>query len=626
MPSLRRILRVLASLLAVICCLQTAEADVTPEQSQELRQLKRDLGKVTSLLRKKEFDEVQTLLDDAEAKVQAIMDEADVAETNRRLLGLPRLIAARRKALELQRGKAQGKPAGGVSFKADIAPLIVDKCLDCHGPDNPGAGLDLSTFAGWKQGGRSGALLVPGAALNSCLIVRLGSNDPKVRMPRDDDPLPRQSLELIAVWINQGARFDGDNETASLADMTRPRPKVNVPKPRGNETVSFTNDIAPFMVGLCVRCHSGNEPRGGLSLVTFADMMAGGDSGPVILPGKREESRLFRLVGGLENPRMPQGQARITRKNYEDLVKWFDEGNVFDGDDPYAALTSYAPTPAQMASKRFAAMSADELAAHRRERTEELWKASLPNHQHESLESEQFLLAGDVTPERLTQVNEWAVEHLQWLMKTFGESSHESTTPVWKGKLTILVFGDRFGFDEYSRSVLDRPAQSELFGNAVVTPTFSDAYIVLQDVGDAPDETHPGLRGVLRDHLTGAFISRPANLPDWLVRGCGLHFARQADRSNPYYKSLPNKAEQSLASLGRPESLIVNGTFSPATVGPVGFVMVEFLVDRTNSAKLVKLIQSLQQGSTLEEALPAVTGSSPAAFLKAFLASVRRGR
>ena len=76
-----------------------------------------------------------------------------------------------------------------------------------------------------------------------------------------------------------------------------------------------------------------------------------GDSGRVVLPGNLEGSRLFRLVGGLENPRMPQGQARITRKNYEDLKKWFEEGNVYDGDDPrterpliHKAASRHAPS------------------------------------------------------------------------------------------------------------------------------------------------------------------------------------------------------------------------------------------------------------------------------------------
>jgi len=611
-------------IVAAVGCVRTADAEVTPEQSQELRQLKRDLAKVTGLLRKKEFDEVDALLDEAEAKVRAVMSAADVPETSRRLLGLPQLIASRRKALELQRQKEEGRAGGeGVSFRSDVAPVIVEHCLECHGANDPRAGLNLSTFAGWKRGGRSGPLLVPGAALNSQIIARLATPDAKLRMPRGRDPLPRRSLEMIATWINQGARFNGDDEETALTELARPRPEVEIPRPQGTETVSFTKDIAPFMVRLCVRCHSGAMPRGGLSLVTFAEMMIGGDSGAVILPGEREESRLFRLVGGLENPRMPQGQARITRKNYEDLVTWFNEGNTFDGDDPYAPLTSYVPTPEQLAAERFASMSADEWSAHRKQRTEELWKRTLPSQDHQTVETDQFLLVGDVTEARLRQIGEWADEHLQAVQRTFDRASEPSEERVWKGKLAVFVFQERVGLTEFLLSVLDRRDSDGLYGDSVVTPTFSDAYIVMQDMGDEASEALPGLRALLREHLTGAFLQRGGDLPDWLVGGAGLHLAHQADRANPYFKGLIQRAGPSLNSLARPVDVLNDGTFSPAAVGPVGYLLVRFLIDRTNTGKLEELVQSLQGGATPAEALPAVIGSDAETFARAFLIAVQ---
>ncbi len=620
-------LRSLLVLMAVLACGGAVRAEVTPAQSKELRQLKRDLAKVTSRLRKKEFDEVETLLDDAEARVQAIMAAADVGEKSRRLLGIPQLIASRRKALELQRQKAEGRPVPkGVSFKTDVVPVITEHCLECHGPNNPRAGLNLSTFVGWKRGGVNGPLLVPGAALNSRVIARLAANDAKVRMPRGRDPLPSQSLETIVGWINQGARYDGGDEKTPLTELSKPRPMVEIPKPQGTETVSFTKDIAPMMVRLCVRCHSGDTPRSGLSLVSFANMMAGGESGPVIIPGKREESRLFRLVGGLENPRMPQGRARITRKNYEDLVTWFDEGNVFDGDDANAPLTSYVPSTEQLAAERFAKMSADEWLAHRKERTDAIWKRSLPSESHETVETGEFLIVGDVSAERLQEIGEWAEEHLQTLQRMFDAKSEDTASPVWKGKLTIMVFQKRFGFTEYSLSVRDRAELGGLFGDSVVTPTFEDAYIVLLDVGDEPSGTQPGLRSVLRDQLSGVFVSRGVDLPDWLVRGTGLFVAYQADRANPYFKGLPQRAEKTLQAIDMPADVLSDGMFSPAEVGPVGYLAVRFLVEQTNIVKFAGLVRSLQRGTPLAEAFSAASGSDLETFTQVFLASTKRGR
>src|SRR6185369_6497595 len=63
-------------------------------------------------------------------------------------------------------------------------------------------------------------------------------------------------------------------------------------EPAGKETVSFTKDIAPFMVNLCLNCHSGKNPRSGFSLETYELLMKGGKSGRVVLAGNTKDSRL----------------------------------------------------------------------------------------------------------------------------------------------------------------------------------------------------------------------------------------------------------------------------------------------------------------------------------------------
>src|SRR5690606_41022674 len=98
-------------LLAGLLMSSAVRAEVTPEQTRTLRELKSEVAKVASLLRKKEYDEAKSLLDEAETKLQEIMQTAEVDPSDRRLQGLPQLIASRRKALELQMGKAGA--AGG---------------------------------------------------------------------------------------------------------------------------------------------------------------------------------------------------------------------------------------------------------------------------------------------------------------------------------------------------------------------------------------------------------------------------------------------------------------------------------------------------------------------------------
>ena len=257
-------------------------------------------------------------------------------------------------------------------------------------------------------------------------------------------------------------------------------------------------------------CHSGNKPRGGLLLTTVNNMMKGGNSGRVIIPGDLEGSRLFRLVGGLENPRMPQNQARITRKNYEDLKKWFLEGNKFDVDDPNKLLRDIVPTDEEIAAERLAKLSDEEFAQHRMRRSQELWTNALSKQTYRWLETREFLVYGNISDARMKEIAEWAEDHAGELRKTFSEKG----LYLWKGKLAIYVVKDRFDFEEFSSVNLGQEAPPEMHGLARVAKTSEDAYIALEDVGDAASETEPSMRTNLIEQITAAFLERSGgNLP-----------------------------------------------------------------------------------------------------------------
>ena len=66
-------------------------------------------------------------------------------------------------------------------------------------------------------------------------------------MPQKEAPLSHNELSLLALWINQGAKFDGPDEEHDLDELMNPRqvgPPKEFSKPTGSETVSFKNDIA----------------------------------------------------------------------------------------------------------------------------------------------------------------------------------------------------------------------------------------------------------------------------------------------------------------------------------------------------------------------------------------------
>jgi hypothetical protein len=66
----------------------------------------------------------------------------------------------------------------------------------------------------------------------------------------------------------------------------------------------FKTEILPVLEKNCVKCHNPQQKMAKLDLSSFAAMMEGSSSGPVIAPGKPERSLMWKLI---ENDQMPQG-------------------------------------------------------------------------------------------------------------------------------------------------------------------------------------------------------------------------------------------------------------------------------------------------------------------------------
>jgi hypothetical protein len=376
-----------------------------------------------------------------------------------------------------------------------------------------------------------------------------------------------------------------------------------ITKATGTEKVSFVRDIAPTIVNLCTGCHRGNEPNSGLSVETFENLMRGGDSGRVIVPGNLDGSRLWQLVGAGEQPRMPQGQARITRKFHADLKTWIEEGAKFDGDDPKLLLRRLVPTEDELAMERLAALSPDEFRQMRQQRTEDQWKRVSARTTARFVTSDEFLVYGDASEERLKQVSDWASQYIGELRSMFGIKDR----PVWKGRLTIFVMKDRFGYTELNQVLQSRSTARDVHGHAFITTGFEDAYIAVEDVGDDPAETHGCLRLSVLDHITGAYLQQPGtSLPQWVIRGTGLALAGRNIGASVYIDGMGPQVLEALKGLTRPDEVFTDGRFGPGEVGPIGYSVVSFMIKAGGPQKFGQFIARLQSGANMAAAVAAV--------------------
>ena len=65
---------------------------------------------------------------------------------------------------------------------------------------------------------------------------------------------------------------------------------------------SFADSIQPLLVAKCGRCHGQESQKAELSLHAASGIQKGGESGPVIVPGKPDESPLFEKIHAGEMP------------------------------------------------------------------------------------------------------------------------------------------------------------------------------------------------------------------------------------------------------------------------------------------------------------------------------------
>src|SRR5579863_8472529 len=104
---------------------------------------------------------------------------------------------------------------------------------------------------------------------------------------------------------------------------------VTAPLDAADAAVSFQTEIRPILETSCWKCHGGAIQLSKLDLRTREGALRGGTRGAAIVPGKAEESRLYRLVAGLEKPSMPM-DGKLTADQVANIKAWIDQGAEWD--------------------------------------------------------------------------------------------------------------------------------------------------------------------------------------------------------------------------------------------------------------------------------------------------------
>ena len=88
-------------------------------------------------------------------------------------------------------------------FESKVRPLLLERCIECHGGAEPEGGLSLDSRAGWQDGG----VVEPGSPDESLLIRAIRHTDDDLKMPPDDagGKLNDSEIATLERWVQIGA-------------------------------------------------------------------------------------------------------------------------------------------------------------------------------------------------------------------------------------------------------------------------------------------------------------------------------------------------------------------------------------------------------------------------------------
>ncbi|MEZ6071434.1 MAG: DUF1549 domain-containing protein [Pirellulales bacterium] len=137
-----------------------------------------------------------------------------------------------------------------VDFDGEIRPLLVERCLVCHGDETMEAGLRLDRKDAALAGGDSGAVITPGDSQASLLFQLAAGLEEGRRMPPEGEgePLNEEAIALLRRWIDSGASWPDDADAAAQSDHWAYQPIIAPAPPEVTRTDWVRNPIDRFVL------------------------------------------------------------------------------------------------------------------------------------------------------------------------------------------------------------------------------------------------------------------------------------------------------------------------------------------------------------------------------------------
>ena len=282
----------------------------------------------------------------------------------------------------------------------------------------------------------------------------------------------------------------------------------------------FEANVRPLLVSHCYECHSEEAAKveklkGGLRLDTRAGVHAGGDSGPVIEPGKPDDSPLIKSVRYTdENLQMPP-RERLSAEQVAVLEKWI----VMGAPDPREGTASVKPgidfdaARSQWAFQRPVKHAVPNV-------TDVNWPAKpLDYFVLAALEQRSLQPVRAATRQELIRRATFDLIGLSPTPEECAAFENDTEAGAWERVINRLLASPHYG-ERWGRYWLDVARYADDQGNSFLTPTPA-AYLYRDWVVKALNDDMP-YNEFVRLQIAGDEVPGPA--ADYVTRLAGLGF------------------------------------------------------------------------------------------------------
>lgn len=190
-----------------------------------------------------------------------------------------------------------GNTDTGICFQRDILPIFISNCAQsgCHDAISRQDGYQFTDY-----NSITAKNFVPGNANATELYEKITEDKAdKIMPPPPASPLTTTQKDLIARWINEGAK--NTTNCGSSCDTN---------------TFAFTADVKPIIDKYCVGCHTAIQAPQGIVLDSYSGIVNAVDNGGMLNAIRHEQGYSA----------MPQGGSKLSDCEIRTIEKWVEAG------------------------------------------------------------------------------------------------------------------------------------------------------------------------------------------------------------------------------------------------------------------------------------------------------------